>query len=133
LSPRPSAAATGSACGCATTEGVPIRGDSRSISSYIPQMNAQDAIDTLRRYESSLRARGIRHAALFGSVARGQNRPDSDIDILVEFDPAARVTIFDYVGIKEYIADLFEQPVDVINREGLKPHLRESSLQDAIY
>lgn len=80
-----------------------------------------------------MRARGIRHAALFGSVARGDNRPDSDIDILVEFDPAARVTIFDYVAIKEYVAGLFDGPVDVIDREGLKPHLRGSSERDAIY
>src|SRR5688500_8836232 len=96
-------------------------------------MDKDRVIETLRRHEAALRARGVRHAALFGSVARGDNRPDSDIDILVEFDPAARVTIFDYVAIKEYIAELFEQPVDVINREGLKPHLKQSSLQDAIY
>ena len=96
-------------------------------------MNAPEALDTLRRYESALRARGIRHAALFGSVARGDNRPDSDIDILVEFDPAARITVFDYVGVKDYIASLFEQPVDVIDRDALKPHLREPSARDTIY
>jgi uncharacterized protein len=100
---------------------------------HIPGMNAEEALDTLRRRERALRALGVLHAALFGSVARGDNRPDSDIDILVEFDPTARVTIFDYVAIKEYIAELFEQPVDVINREALKPHLKQSSLQDTIY
>ena len=96
-------------------------------------MDAREVLETLRRNEIALRARGIRHAALFGSTARGENRADSDIDILVEFDPAARVTIFGYVAIKEYIAGLFDQPVDVINRAGLKQHLRQSSLQDAIY
>jgi len=87
----------------------------------------------LKAYQSELRRRGVRHAALFGSTARGEERPDSDLDILVEFDPDARVTIFGYVAIKEYIAELFEQPVDVIDREGLKPYLWESSLYDAIY
>jgi uncharacterized protein len=96
-------------------------------------MNAEDALTTLRRSEVALRARGIRHAALFGSTARGENGADSDIDILVEFDPAARITVFDYVGVKEYISSLFSQPVEVIDREALKPHLRQSSGRDAVY
>jgi uncharacterized protein len=96
-------------------------------------MDAQRVIATLRDNEPALRKRGVRHAALFGSVARGDNRPDSDIDILVEFDPDARVTIYDYVGIKDYIADLFDGPVDVVDREALKPHLRAPSERDALY
>jgi len=43
-------------------------------------MNAQDALATLRRYEADMRARGIRHAGVFGSVARGDNRSNSDLD-----------------------------------------------------
>ncbi len=96
-------------------------------------MTRQEAITILRQHADTLRAKGVRHAALFGSIARGDNRPDSDIDILVEFDPAARVTIFDYVGLKSYIASLFDGPVDVVDREALKPHLRRPSVQDAVY
>ena len=73
------------------------------------------------------------HAALFGSVARGENRPNSDLDILVEFDPDAHVTVFDYAGIKEYIDGLFEGSVDVIDRDALKPRLREGATRDALY
>jgi predicted nucleotidyltransferase len=100
---------------------------------YGSTMSTEDVLAILRRYESALRARGVRHAALFGSTARGDNRPDSDIDILVEFDPDAHVGVFEYVGVKEYIESLFSQPVDVIDREGLKPHLRQSSARDAVY
>jgi predicted nucleotidyltransferase len=96
-------------------------------------MNSQDALEILRSYQSALQARGVRHAALFGSVARGDNRPGSDIDILVEFDSAAHVTIYDYMALKNYIASLFAEPVDVIDREALKPHLRQHSARDAIY
>jgi hypothetical protein len=42
----------------------------------------QDALATLRRHENALRSHGVAHAAVFGSVARGENRPDSDLDIL---------------------------------------------------
>jgi len=66
-------------------------------------------------------------------MARGDDRLDSDVDILGEFDPDAHVTVFDYVGVKEYIASLFLQPVDVIDREALKPHLRRPSARDAVY
>jgi len=96
-------------------------------------MNRQDAIETLRRSELALRARGVRRAALFGSLARGENRPGSDIDIMVEIDPDAHITVFDYVGLKEYIAGLFDSPVDVVNRDGLKPYVRPTAMTDAIY
>ena len=65
--------------------------------------------------------------------ARGDNRPDSDIDIMIEFDPAARITVFNYAGVKDYIAGLFDGPVDVVSREGLKPYLRPAVTTDAIY
>ena len=96
-------------------------------------MNIHDAIATLRRHEDALRARGIRHAAVFGSVARSDNRPDSDLDILVEFEPEAEGSVYEYVRLKDYIAGLFDGPVDVIDRDALKPHLRAPSAREAVY
>jgi predicted nucleotidyltransferase len=96
-------------------------------------MNSFEAIETLRRSEQALRDRGVMHAALFGSVGRGDNRLNSDIDIVIEIDPNARMTVFEYVDLKDYIAGLFEEPVDVVNREGLKPYVRPAATSDAIY
>jgi predicted nucleotidyltransferase len=80
-----------------------------------------------------LRQRGVRHAALFGSVARDEARRSSDIDILVDLDPLAPIGIFEYVGIMQYLGDLFPARVDVANRNSLKPLVRPSAERDALY
>jgi predicted nucleotidyltransferase len=91
-------------------------------------MNRQEILATPRENEAALRARGaVRFAR------RGDAHPDSDIDIIVEFDPAAHVTVFNYAGLKDYIAGLFDGPVDVVSRDGLKPYVRPAGTTDAIY
>ena len=96
-------------------------------------MNSSKVIKTLKRCEGALRERGVVHAALFGSVARGDNGSDSDIDILVEIDPDIGMTVFDYVDLKEYIASLFDGPVDIVNRDALKSYISPTATADAIY
>jgi uncharacterized protein len=69
-------------------------------------MNSSEAVEVLRRSERDLRQRGVMHAALFGSLARGDSRSDSDVDIMIEIDPDVGMTVFDYADLKEFIADL---------------------------
>ena len=96
-------------------------------------MDREDIIARLRENEAALRVRGVTHAALFGSRARGDARADSDTDIMIEIDPEARIGVWDYVGIKDFIAGLFDGPVDVVKRETLKPSVRPAVTIDAIY
>lgn len=96
-------------------------------------MNRGEALQTLRRFEPDLRIRGVQRAAIFGSIAREESRHDSDLDIMIEIDPAAHLTVFEYVGIKDYIAGLFDGRVDIVNRDALKPYIRPAALADAIY
>ena len=99
---------------------------------YTVSMNADAVLAILRKNERALRARGVRRAALFGSVARGDSRPGSDIDIMIEVEPDADIGVFEYVAIKEHIASLFADPVDVVTKENLKPFIRPAAA-DAIY
>jgi predicted nucleotidyltransferase len=96
-------------------------------------MKRDQVLQTLKEAEVALRAQGVAHAALFGSVARDEQRPDSDIDIMLELDPAAHVDLFTYIGVQEYVASLFSGSVDVVNLEGLKPDLRPRATAEAIY
>jgi predicted nucleotidyltransferase len=96
-------------------------------------MTRDEIIAKLMEREADLRAQGVSHAALFGSVARGDDRPDSDIDILVDLDPAIVVTIVGHAGVKDFIADMFDRPVDAVSRESLKPRFRPKTTADAIY
>jgi uncharacterized protein len=96
-------------------------------------MKKQEVLDRLREHESALRARGVRRAALFGSLARGEGHADSDIDIMVEIDPAAKIGLFEYVGITQFLEDLFPARVDVANRNCLKPLVRPHAERDAVY
>jgi predicted nucleotidyltransferase len=96
-------------------------------------MNTQEILDRLRDNERALRARGVTHAALFGSRARGEGRPDSDIDIMVDIAPDANIDLFGYVGIKHCVEDLFPLRVDVVSRQSMKPYVRPHAERDAIY
>ena len=97
------------------------------------EMTREQVIAVLKAHEKELRGRGVRRIGLFGSVARGEARPDSDIDILIELDPGTSISLFDYAGLKLYIADLFPTPVDVVNRDALKPWVRPPAETDAVY
>ena len=95
-------------------------------------INRPEIIRTLKTHEAELKRRGVEHAALFGSLARDEGGADSDIDVMLELDPAARVTVFDYAEIVEYVRNLLGGRADVANRETLKPHVRPSAERDAI-
>ena len=96
-------------------------------------MRRDDVLAKLKEAEAELKARGVAHAALFGSVARGEERPESDIDIMVEIDPAAVVGVYEYVSLVRSITEMFPARVDVSNRAALKYYVRPSAERDAIY
>ena len=79
-----------------------------------------------------MRRLGVSHAAVFGSVARGEAIAESDVDVLVELDETRPMGLFQYARLKLYIDGLLDGAGDVVNRRTLKPMLRENILRDAI-
>ncbi len=65
-------------------------------------------------------------------MARGQDRPGSDIDFVVEFEPGQK-TFDNYMGLKDLLEELFARPVDLVTTDGLKPQLRDRILSETIY
>jgi len=95
-------------------------------------VSLHDALEALRAHEAELRRLGVCHAAVFGSVARGEARPESDVDVTVELDPERPIGVFEYARLKLYITELVGGTGDVVNRKTLKPLLRESILRDCV-
>ena len=97
------------------------------------KLDLQYVLETLRPHESDLRRRGVSHAAVFGSVARGEAGAESDIDVLVELDENRPMGVFEYARLKLYINVLLDGPSDVVNRRTLKPLLRANILHDMVH
>jgi hypothetical protein len=73
---------------------------------------------------------GVARLEVFGSVSRGDDDPDSDIDLLYELKPGARLG-FSFFDLEDELADLFGRRVDLVPRDGINQHLREAILADA--
>ena len=68
---------------------------------------------------------------MFGSAARGQTRPDSDIDLLVDFFPQAQTGLLDYAGLMLDLESLLGRKVDLVSKNGLKPLIRTAVIEEA--
>jgi predicted nucleotidyltransferase len=97
---------------------------SSTIQLGIVQVDQANLAELCRRYH-------VRELSLFGSAARGDMRSDSDIDLLVEFFPEAKIDLLDHAGLMLDLSKLLGRRVDLVSKKGLKPLIRDSVLQDA--
>ena len=92
-----------------------------------------DALGLLRHHEPELKSRfGVAKIGIFGSFARGEERPESDIDVLVTFQDGKK-TFDNFMGTKFYLEDIFRRKVDLVTDSALKPLIRDPILQDVLY
>lgn len=95
-------------------------------------MTLDKALLILRSARPLLDRYGVERIGVFGSVARGEAGPDSDVDVLVEFDPA-RVPGWEFFGLAEELAAILKRPVDVVTPKSLKRLMRQAVLDEVVY
>ena len=93
-------------------------------------MKKEAAIKVITGIQSELAKHGVSKIFLFGSVARDEAGPESDIDVLVEFDRP--IGIFEFMDLKDLLENSFKQRVDLVTPDALKEQLRPQILKEAV-
>lgn len=93
-------------------------------------LTREEAIHRLTAAESEIRGLGVERLALFGSVVRGEARPDSDVDILVRFSPGAK-TFDRFLALSDLLEEKLDRRVEVVTTEALSPFLGPRILAEA--
>ncbi len=94
-------------------------------------MKKKEIIELIKQHKSDIKQIGVKTLAIFGSVVREEEKPDSDIDFLVEFEGSAKFDQF--MDLKFYLEDLLHRPVDLVTNKALKPRLRPYIEKEALY
>ncbi|MDB9312089.1 nucleotidyltransferase family protein [Spirulina sp. CS-785/01] len=94
-------------------------------------IDQKTVLSTLKNHSEDLQNLGVKSLSLFGSTARNEATPDSDLDFLVEFN--AELTFKRYMKLKFFLEDLFNKNVDLVIKTDLKPQIRESVIKESIY
>jgi predicted nucleotidyltransferase len=87
-------------------------------------VDGESLAEVCRRY-------GVKELSLFGSAVRGEMRPESDVDMMVEFEPGVRVGLIKFESLAEELEVLAGRRVDLVTRRGLRPWVRPAVLEDA--
>jgi hypothetical protein len=96
-------------------------------------MKPMNLIEVLRGYDAALRENGATALFIFGSRARGTERPDSDLDLFIDYDSAAKIpNMFRLMQIEEKISEIVGVPVTITTRDALHPLMRESIEREAV-
>ncbi len=105
----------------------------RRDSTNLSRLTLEEIRRTLQNHLPELQERyGVTVIGIFGSYARGEPRPDSDLDILVELEEPPQISLLGLVNLENYLSDLLGVPVQVTLQRNLKPRLRPYVLQEVV-
>jgi len=115
-----------------STSGPPLHSVSAGMSAlYQIAMTPDDFFKQIGAYRDELASTGVRRLGVYGSVARGEARSDSDVDVLVEFDKTP--DLFELAALRDRLVEILGRPVDLTTPQGLKPRLRARILGEVRY
>ncbi len=95
-------------------------------------MKREQVLQVLTQNQQTLRSLYVKSLALFGSVARDEATPDSDVDLLVEFEQGHPKGLFEFISVMNVLEDLLGCKVDLVMLDGLRKEFREQVLKEAI-
>jgi predicted nucleotidyltransferase len=95
-------------------------------------MDRESVLAILRHHAPELRAAGLLHLRLFGSVARGQATTLSDVDLLAEFDRSKQMTLVTLAGLESHLSELLGRRVELSSAEWMREPVRERALAEAV-
>jgi predicted nucleotidyltransferase len=96
-------------------------------------MNKQQIIEIIRANRPLLEEFSVKSVSVFGSAMRGEARPDSDVDILVEFEPDARIGFFAFARLQRRLSEILGRPVDLVTPDALHKAMKNRILKEAVH
>ncbi|MGA7878236.1 MAG: nucleotidyltransferase family protein [Desulfoferrobacter sp.] len=96
-------------------------------------MKKEKIIEILKSNRALLEEFHVRSLSVFGSIVRGESDPESDVDILVEFEPGADIGLFEFIRLRDALSDLIGMPVDMGTPDALHPALKDDILREALH
>lgn len=95
-------------------------------------MKPKETAAILKENQAVLKAHNVKALYLFGSVVRGEDKPESDVDILVEFQPEARVGLFGLARLQRRLSEILGRPVDLTTPDALHEALKDRIIKEAV-
>lgn len=95
-------------------------------------MSRNEVVERLRKNADAIRGMGATSLYLFGSIARDETHPDSDLDLFIDYDPTRRFSLIDLVGIKQFLEEEMSTEIDITTRDSLHPMLKADIERSAV-
>jgi hypothetical protein len=96
-------------------------------------MNKSEVLQRLAMFQDELKKFSVKNLYLFGSYAREEARDQSDLDILVEFEPEAEIGLFEFARLRRRLVQLLGLEVDLVTPDAIHPEMKDEILREAIH